>query len=84
MAGALGVGYQRLNLWRRRRAGHHQRDGDLFKVGRCFVDFVFFCVAEESGYVGGGIVNGHVVKRREPRHLCQQSEGDTYHEVLKW
>jgi hypothetical protein len=82
MTGALGMGYEWLHLFWRCRAGYDQGDSNFLEVRGRVINIVLFCIAEESRDIGGGFVYGHMVKRREPRQLGEQSECDSHHEVL--
>jgi len=67
----------------RRTADEGEFDADLFEVSRGIIDVILFGIPESRPYVGGGILDGNLVERREPRHLGQQSKGGAHHDVLE-
>ena len=84
MAGPLGVPSKTAHPMRRRRRVDGQPDVDAFEIRRLVVNVVLFRVEERGPHVGRGIQNWHVVQRREPRHLGEQSKGGSHHQVLQW
>src|SRR5439155_3466830 len=53
------------------------------EIRRLGVNVVLYVFKERGPYVGRGIQNEHIVERREPRHLRQQSKGGSDHHVLQ-
>jgi len=84
MACPLGVASETANPLRRRRRVDVQPDLDALEIRRLGVNVVLFSSEERGPHVGRGIQNRHVVERREPRHLRQESKRGSDHQVLRW
>ena len=83
VAGALGVRTQLLDILGRRRTHDIKLDHNLFEEGRRVVDIVFLSIPEGRTYIRRRILDGDLVKRREPRQLGQESKRRPHHDVLQ-
>ena len=83
VAGTLRMRDQLSHRIARRTADDGQFDADLFEVSRGIIDVILFGIPKSRPYVRGGILDGNLVQRREPRHLGQQSKRGAHHDVLQ-
>ncbi len=77
------MGDEPLRLFRWRRAGQVERDSYVLEIGRRIVHIIFLGVTKGRAHVGRSAINGHIIERREPRQLGEQSERYTDHDKLQ-
>jgi hypothetical protein len=83
VAGTLGMGDELAHVGTRSAADDRERDRHLLEIGRGVVDVVLLRVPEGRPNVSRRVLDGNLVKWREPRQLGQQSKGGSHHQVLE-
>ena len=83
VAGTLGMGDELAHIGARSGAHDRERDRHLLEIGGGVVDVVLFRVSEGRPNVSRCVLDGNLVKWREPRQLGQQSKRCPHHQVLE-